>query len=85
MLTDVQKNLLMACIIFCLWLRQTNRMVLYAARVFIARITKITHLKESYTATFLQMVSWRSMFVGRSAELVPLSTDLLEVRRDTTC
>ena len=43
-------------------------MVLCAARVFIATITRITHLQESYTATFLQMVSWRSMFVGRSME-----------------
>src|SRR6185312_12808036 len=68
MLTDVQKNSLMDCIIFCLWLRQTSRMVLCAARVFIAIITRITHLQESYTATFSQMVSWRSMFVGRSTE-----------------
>src|SRR6185295_8575494 len=42
--------------------------VLCAARVFIATITRITHLRESYTATFSQMVSWRSMFVGRSTE-----------------
>src|SRR6185312_4351826 len=68
MLIDVRKNSLMACIIFCLWLRQTSRMVLCAARVFIATITRITHLQESYTATFSQMVSWRSMFVGQRTE-----------------
>ena len=38
------------------------------ARVLIARITRITPFQESYTATFSQMVSWRSMFVGRSTE-----------------
>src|SRR4026208_1924742 len=53
---------------FFMWLRQTSRMVLCAARVFIAIITRITHLQESYTATFSQMVSWRSMFVRRSTE-----------------
>ena len=37
-------------------------------RVFIAKITRITHLQESYIATFSQMVSWRSIFVGRSTE-----------------
>ena len=68
MLTDVRKNSLMACNIFCLWLMQTSRIVLCAARVCIAIITRITHLQESYTAIFLQMVSWRSMFFGRSTE-----------------
>src|SRR6185436_14948274 len=53
---------------FCLWLRQTSRMVLCVVRVLIARIARITPLQESYTATFSQMVSWRSMFVGRSTE-----------------
>ena len=53
---------------FCLWLRQTSRMVLCVVRVLIARIARITPLQESYTATFSQMVSWRSMFVGRSME-----------------
>ena len=43
-------------------------MVLCAAHVFIATITRITHLQEFYTVTFSQMVSWRSMFVGRSTE-----------------
>ena len=33
MLTDVRKNSLMACIIFCLWLRQTSRMVLLPEKV----------------------------------------------------
>ena len=32
----------------------------------IATIIRITPLQESYTATFSQMVSWRSIFVGRS-------------------
>src|SRR6185503_9727122 len=68
MLTDVLMNSLKACIIFCLWLRQTSIIVLYTARVLIARITRINPLQESYTAIFSQMVSWRSMFVGRSTE-----------------
>ena len=68
MLTDVLTNSLKACIIFCLWLRQTSRLVLCAAHMLIARITRITPLQESYTATFSQMVSWTSMFVGRSTE-----------------
>ena len=54
MLTDVRKNSLMACIIFCLWLRQTSRIVLCDARMFIATITRITPLQESFTATFSQ-------------------------------
>ena len=34
----------------------------------IATITRITPLQESYTATFSQIVSWRSMFVGQSTK-----------------
>ena len=48
MLTDVLTNSLKACIIFWLWLRQTRRMV------SCARITRITPLQESFTATFSQ-------------------------------
>jgi len=68
MLTDISRSLLMACIIFWIWLRQTSKMVSCAAHAEIARIRRIAPLQKLFTAIFSLMVSYLITFVGPTIE-----------------
>ena len=64
MKTDVLTSLLIACIIFWLWSRQTSRMVSCAGRAYITKTRRITPLQKSFTTTFSLMVSYPSIFTN---------------------
>ena len=67
--TDAVPTLLMACIIFSVWLRKTSRrMVLFLVHVVSARIRMITLPQKPFTSTCCSPVSCPVIIVGPSTE-----------------